>query len=107
MARNNRRRRVIVDGFQTRFVVVQLLWVVGGLFIFAAALLGPLIYSLLTSGSHVSTAVADQFLLLHRTLWPVLIGLTALLAAVFVRMSTPLLPSCSSPPTSTRTLIAG
>ncbi len=87
MARDNRRRQVIVEGFQARFVVVQLLWVVGGLLVFAAVLLGPLIYSLLTAGPAVSTAVADQFLLLHSTLWPVLLGLTAMLAAVFVRMS--------------------
>ena len=87
MKRNYKRQHVIVKGFQARFVIVQLLWVTGALVVFAAALLGPLVYTLLTAGPTVATAVADQFLLLHTTLWPVLAALLAMLAAVFIYMS--------------------
>ena len=87
MKQNFKRKHVIAKGFQARFVVVQLLWVTGALVVFAATLLGPLIYTLLTAGPSVATAVADQFLLLHSTLWPVLAALLAMLAAVFVYMS--------------------
>jgi general secretion pathway protein G len=83
----SRRRRVIVEGFQARFVVVQLLSLAGGLAVFAVLLFGPLIYELLSRDSEAHGELAALFLHLHASLWPLLVGLFASLAAIFVLMS--------------------
>ena len=82
-----RRRRVIVEGFQARFVVVQLLTLAVALAVFAGLLFGPLIFDLLTGHSASQGEIAALFLHLHGSAWPLLLGLFAALAAVFVLMS--------------------
>ena len=84
---SQRRRRVIVAGFHGRFVLVQLLWLGGLMMLFAYLLFSPLVGSLLNSQGENQLDAADRFLLLHQTVWPLLLGLFAVMAAVVIRMS--------------------
>ncbi len=85
--RPQRRRQVIVEGFHGRFVVVQLAWIAALMLLLAMLLFTPLIGSLLRDDGVVEAEVANRFLLLHETLWPLLFGLFAAAAAVTIKMS--------------------
>lgn len=82
-----RRRRVIVEGFQARFVVIQLISLAVGLTVFALLLFGPLVRELLTREDSAHSEIAQLFLHLHTALWPLIFGLFATLTAIFVVMS--------------------
>jgi general secretion pathway protein G len=76
-----------VEGFQARFVAVQVAAVVLCLLVFVVILMGPLVYRLLTEGSEVPPEVAERFLLLHGFIWSVVVAMSALLSALFLLMS--------------------
>ena len=81
------RRRVIVKGFQGRFVIFQLLCLAAALATFATLLFAPLINDLLKARGGSQGELAILFLHLQATMWPLLLGLFMGLAALFVLMS--------------------
>jgi methyl-accepting chemotaxis protein len=82
------RRQVIVEGFQTRFLVLQFAWLFAFLALFVAAIFGPLLWPLFRpEASAEQVEAATQFLTLHRTLWPAVLVLFLGLAFVYVRVS--------------------
>jgi len=82
-----RRRQVIVQGFQARFVAIHMLWMVGLLLAFAVLLVGPFVMELIDTDVVARPEVATSFLHLHAALWPLLLGLLACAAAVHIWMS--------------------
>lgn len=82
------RRKIVVEGFQKQFVLGQILWLCGFLVVFLALLFGPLIQPMLREGSTTAQLeAANQFLALHRVLWPALAAFLLGLAFVYVRMA--------------------
>jgi len=82
------RRRIVVEGFQTRFVLGQLAWLGAFLVVFLALLFGPLIRPMFREGATTAQLeAANQFLALHRVLWPALAAFLLGLAFVYVRMA--------------------
>jgi methyl-accepting chemotaxis protein len=79
---------VLVDGFQKRFVAVQLLWMAGFLLLFLSMLFGPLLWPLLQeTASPRELEAASTFLDLHRLLWPALLVLLLGLSFAFLHIS--------------------
>ena len=82
------RRRLIVEGFQIRFVLGQLAWLGGFLIVFLVLLFGPLVQPMFREGATAAQLeAANQFLALHRVLWPALAAFLLGLAFVYVRMA--------------------
>jgi len=70
--RPERRRRLVVEGFQLQYVAASLLGLLIHLTIVAAVLFGPLIYIVRTSprSSEAVTSAATRLLALHGWVWP-------------------------------------
>ena len=76
-----KRRQILVDRFQYRLVLINLLYFLTILLIFSAALFLPLIIQLESSTPlSEQEAVAIQFLALHARVWPALLLAFLLLA---------------------------
>ncbi len=91
-----KRRQILVDRFQYQRVLINLLYFLGILLIFSAALFVPLIIQLESSTPlSEQEVVASQFLSLHARVWPALLIAFLLLAihSIFVshRIAGPLL----------------
>jgi methyl-accepting chemotaxis protein len=82
-----RRRQLVVEGFQTRFIATQLAWLVFFLFAFAIVLLAPQVYVLLSNDKERRLEAAVVFLSLHQQLWPALAVFLAIATAVTIRQS--------------------
>jgi methyl-accepting chemotaxis protein len=87
MSEQIKRRQLIVEGFQARFVIVQLSWAVVGLLVFGAVLMGPVVSNVMASRASTPPDVADQFFLFQLVMFAVFVAVTAFLALMFVRMS--------------------
>ena len=81
---SDRRRRLLINRLQTRFVIVQLCWTAVILVIFAALVFGPTAYDLFAGSRHQQQQAAGLFLDLHARLWPALVALASALAALIV-----------------------
>ncbi|MCH7896595.1 MAG: hypothetical protein ACE10F_02700 [Candidatus Methylomirabilales bacterium] len=83
-----RRRRILIDRFQYRLLVINLLYFCTILLIFATALFLPLILQLNNETISIieQTEAASQFLSLHARVWPALLLVFVLLAfhSIFV-----------------------
>lgn len=80
------RRRVIVGGFQTAFLVTLLVWVAAWLTLFAFAVLAPAVWPMLDGGRQADDpAVGSALLVLHERLWWPLAGFFVGLTIVLVR----------------------
>ena len=76
-----KRRQILVDRFQYRLVLINLLYFLTILLIFSAALFLPLIIQIESSTPlSEQEAVATQFLALHARVWPALLLAFLLLA---------------------------
>lgn len=65
-----RRQRLIVEGFQTRFLVMQLVWIAAWGAMFAAGVFGPILRPvLLDRNAPLDPAGASALLVLHNHLW--------------------------------------
>lgn len=82
-----RRRQVIVQGFQARFVAIHMVWMAALLLAFAVLLIGPFVLELNSTNVVTRPETATSFLRLHTALWPLLLGLLACAAAVHIWMS--------------------
>ena len=80
--RGNRRGRLIIEGFQYRLLVFNLLYVFIVLLVFAGTLFFPLILALQDSTASLAEkdVVASRFLTLHAWFWPAVLVTFALLA---------------------------
>ena len=84
-----RRTRFLIDQFQTRILLLHLVYFLALIFVFLSSVFLPLIFRL-GSGALPFTerhAVADQFLSLHAHLWPAVLILFLLLSAHSVLVS--------------------
>jgi methyl-accepting chemotaxis protein len=83
-----KRRRILIDQFQYRLLVINLLYSITFVLIFAAALFFPLVVDLYsgTLSSIEQAEAASQFLSLHARVWPAVFLVFLLLAihSVFV-----------------------
>ncbi len=81
-----RRRRILIDHFQYRLLVINLLYFCTILLIFATALFLPLILELHSDSILKQAEAASQFLSLHARVWPALFLVFVLLAfhSIFV-----------------------
>ncbi|MEZ5285018.1 MAG: prepilin-type N-terminal cleavage/methylation domain-containing protein [Vicinamibacterales bacterium] len=86
-ARFNRRRSVVVGGFQAEFVTAQLAATTVLLSGFAVVLFGPSVYDLLWGTEHEQLEAATLFLQLHHRLWPSLLALGAAFVALTLVLS--------------------
>ena len=89
------RRRFIVEGFQTAFLLTQVVWVAGWLVVLAAGVMVPAIWPILAGRPEdADQTVASTLLLLHDRLWlPLLVffvGLTLVLIRETHRVAGPL-----------------
>ncbi len=75
-----RRRRILIDRFQYRLLVINLLYFCTILLIFATALFLPLILELHSDSILQQAEAASQFLSLHARVWPALFLVFVLLA---------------------------
>ncbi len=82
------RRKMVVEGFQIRFVLGQLAWLGAFLIVFLVLLFGPLIRPMFREGATAAQLeAANQFLALHGVLWPALAAFLLGLAFVYIRMA--------------------
>jgi general secretion pathway protein G len=82
------RRRRIVEGFQLQLVLTLLVWLVACVFLFAAALIGPFVWTLNSGQAGAMTNEAAVALLaLHRRVWPPLAGLLIAQGLVYLALS--------------------
>jgi len=81
-----RRRRILIDRFQYRLLVINLLYFCTILLIFATALFLPLILELHSDSILKQAEAASEFLSLHARVWPALFLVFVLLAfhSIFV-----------------------
>ena len=81
-----RRQRILIDRFQYRLLVINLLYFCTILLIFATALFLPLILELHSDSILKQAEAASQFLSLHARVWPALFLVFVLLAfhSIFV-----------------------
>jgi methyl-accepting chemotaxis protein len=86
MTKHTVRRRVIVDGFQRRFVVIQVAWMAAGLLVLAIVLLTPQLSSGRLEADGQSGFLTEN-LLIRVILWSTFVAISVLLAALFIRMS--------------------
>ena len=78
----NRRRRLVIDGFQYRLLAFNLAYVFAVLVVFAGTLFIPLILTLEDSAASLAKqeVVANQFLTLHLWFWPSMLVVFGLMA---------------------------
>jgi methyl-accepting chemotaxis protein len=83
-----KRRRILVEGFQARFVATELAWLAVCFTLFVAALLGPLVWEI-NSGriSPYDLTWATEFFELHNRIWLPLIALFLGVSWMLVRVS--------------------
>lgn len=82
------KRKVLVEGFQKRFVAAQMIWLAAFLWLFLILLFGPLLWPLTQeTASPQELQSASYFLELHRLLWPALLVLFLGLTFVYLRIS--------------------
>jgi general secretion pathway protein G len=89
------RRRFIVEGFQTAFLLTLVVWVAGWLVVLATGVLAPAIWPLLAGRPQdTDPALASALLILHDSLWLPLaiffLGLTIVLIRETHRVAGPL-----------------
>ena len=83
-----KRRAIIVEGFQTQLVVTLVVWAGALLLVFAALLIGPLVWQLTRSTpSSREVELAAALLHLHERLWLPLAALFLGLGFVFMRVT--------------------
>lgn len=83
----DRRRSLLVRGFQSRYVTAQVLCTIGLLTCFALALFAPVIVALLWGDDRQRLEAATLLLAFHVRLWPALAGLALALVCVTVTLS--------------------
>ena len=86
MANQTVRRRVTMQGFQPKFILIQLALVVAGMLVLAAILLRPVLSSVPQEGAGAEAA-RDQVALFHVIVWSAFVAVMALLSGLFIRMS--------------------
>jgi methyl-accepting chemotaxis protein len=84
----DKRSRILVEGFQARFVATEVAWLVACFSLFLVVLLGPLVWEI-NSGAVPASDVrrATEFLLLRNRLWMPLIALFLGVTWTLVRVS--------------------